>query len=96
MNLQNSGAWCREQVEPRLSTINAIARSTCDEAIQLFLAAWIASLTLAMTTSRRARQPPNRHRPASTEHLDPAIQYSEASAMESKSRGVLDTPLSRE
>jgi hypothetical protein len=37
-----------------------------------------------MTTSRRADQPPYRHRPASTEHLDRAIQYSEASAMESE------------
>jgi hypothetical protein len=30
-------------------TINVIARSACDEAIQLLLVAWIASLTLAKT-----------------------------------------------
>jgi hypothetical protein len=30
-------------------SINVIARSACDEAIQLFLVAWIVSLSLAMT-----------------------------------------------
>jgi hypothetical protein len=129
MNLQNSGAWCRENAESRTYVVPAwraiarkggdpvfrdvsdgiensrhtgylafagydggvwrivIARSPCDEAIQLFPCGfWIASLALAMTVLYE-RNPT---------HVMPAqagIQYSEAPAMESKTRSVLATRL---
>jgi hypothetical protein len=55
--------------------------------------------SLAMTVSGRARHTSNRRRPPPGRRIAPpddrlrrAIQYSETSVMESKSRSVLDTP----
>ena len=48
--MQNSGRIAPRDREVVVTFVAVIARSTCDEAIQLsFLAFWIASLSLAMT-----------------------------------------------
>jgi uncharacterized membrane protein len=49
MNLQTSGAVCREIAGLCRELSASLRGALCDEAIQLFLVAWIASLTLAMT-----------------------------------------------
>jgi hypothetical protein len=45
----NLGQMMSRECRVMSRTINVIARSICDEAIQLLLAVWIASLSLAMT-----------------------------------------------
>jgi hypothetical protein len=89
----SSGAHSRDPVAGMTAECGArymsyvIARSSCDEAIQLFPCGfWIASLALAMTVLYERN--PTRVMPAQA-----GIQYSETSVMEAKTRGVLDTRL---
>jgi hypothetical protein len=93
--VNNSGAVRCENAELCLAVI---ARSTCDEAIQLFLA--VPGLLRRSAPRNDGDGTPralNRRRPAlcAIAHWDRTIQYSEAPVMEARGRGVLDTPPAR-
>jgi hypothetical protein len=69
-----------------------IARSNCDEAIQLFLAALDCFASLAMTVLERPALSVVIVRLVRNCALGRTIQYSEVSVMEAIARGVLDPP----